>query len=45
MTTTGHPNTIVSAIGGGLGTLTAYLLNKYAGTHIDAVQTARGGTR
>ena len=36
---TGHPNTVASLIAGGLGTLTAYLLNKYAGTHIDAVQT------
>jgi len=36
---TGHPNTVAAAIAGGLGTLTAYLLNKYAGAHIDSTQT------
>jgi len=36
---TGHPNTVASLIAGGLGTLTAYVLNKYAGTHITYVQT------
>ena len=35
----GHPNTVAAGIAGGLGTLTAYLLNKYAGTHIDGTQT------
>jgi hypothetical protein len=35
---TAHPNTIAAIIAGGLGTLTAHLLNTYAGSHITAVQ-------
>jgi hypothetical protein len=34
---TGHPNTVAAAIAGGLGTLTVYLLNKYAGTSLTSV--------
>ena len=33
-----HPNTIAAGISGGLATLTVYLLNKYAGAHINAAQ-------
>lgn len=34
----GHPNTIAAAISGSLATLTVYLLNRYAGTHLNAAQ-------
>ena len=34
---TSHPNTVAAAISGGLATLTVYLLNKYAGTHLNPV--------
>lgn len=33
-----HPNTIASLIAGGLGTLTVYLVNRYAGGHLTSVQ-------
>lgn len=35
---TAHPNTIAALIAGGLGTLTAHLLNRYAGTDLTPVQ-------
>lgn len=34
----GHPNTIAAALGGATATLTVYLLNRYAGTHLNAAQ-------
>jgi hypothetical protein len=37
--TTGHPNTIAASLAGALGTLTAYLLKKYAALDITTVQT------
>jgi hypothetical protein len=36
---TGHPNTIAALIAGGLGSLTAYLLAKYAGVHLTPAQS------
>lgn len=33
-----HPNTIASLIAGGLGTLTVYLLNRYADVSLTSVQ-------
>lgn len=35
-----HPNTIAAGIGGGLATLTVYLLNRYAATSINSAQSA-----
>jgi hypothetical protein len=37
--TSGHPNTIAALIAGGLGTLTGYLLSKYAGIELSPLQT------
>jgi hypothetical protein len=36
---TGHPNTIAALIAGGLGSLTAYLLAKYAGVALTPAQS------
>ena len=35
-----HPNTTATGVYGGLGALAVYLLNKYAGTHLNAVEGA-----
>ena len=36
---TGHPNTIAALIAGGLGSLTSYLLSKYAGVQLTPAQS------
>jgi hypothetical protein len=33
---TAHPNTLAAGLSGGASTLIVYLLNKYAGTNLDA---------
>jgi hypothetical protein len=35
-----HPNTVAAGLSGGFGTLAVYLLNKYAGTHLNQVDGA-----
>ena len=35
----GHPNTIAALIAGGLGSLTGYLLSKYAGVALTPAQS------
>lgn len=37
---TQHPNTVAAGFAGGFGTLAVYLLNKYAGTHLNAASAA-----
>jgi hypothetical protein len=37
---TGHPNTVAAGLSGGAATLTVWLLNKYAGTHLSATDAA-----
>ena len=37
---TQHPNTVAAGFAGGFGTLAVYLLNKYAGTHLNAAAAA-----
>jgi hypothetical protein len=37
---TTHPNTVAAGIFGALGALTVYVLNKYAGTHLNQYDSA-----